>query len=83
MPCGSRYAMSSYSGIPLTIPRMQIGYYHLCSLDRTLLSGTDFQGLDPVFEGAWMRVVRAVETAQLHGIGVLIGQRFSPLHLVS
>lgn len=56
-----------------TRPRIQIGYYHLCSLDHSLLSGTDFHGLDSVFEGAWIRLVRAVETAQLYGIGVLFG----------
>lgn len=60
---------------------MQIGYYHLCSLDHSLLSGTDFHGLDNVFEGAWTRLVRAVEIAQRHRIGVLFGLRF-PLSLL-
>lgn len=64
-------------GIPSTRPHEQIGYYHLCSLDRSLLSGTDFHGLDSVFEGAWMRLVRAVKTAQFYGIGVLFGLQFS------
>lgn len=62
-----------------SLDHTQIGYYHLCSLDRTLLSGTNFHGLDSVFEGAWIRLVQAVETAQLYGIGVLLGQRFPPL----
>lgn len=60
-------------GILHTKPSIQIGYYHLCGLDRSLLSGTDFHGLDSIFEGAWIRLVRAVETAQLYGIGVLFG----------
>ncbi|KAG6369179.1 glycoside hydrolase superfamily [Boletus reticuloceps] len=57
---------------------LQIGYYHLCGLDRSLLSGTDFHGLDNVFEGAWIRLVRAVETAQFHGIGVLLDLHSAP-----
>ncbi|KAH0826810.1 glycoside hydrolase family 5 protein [Lanmaoa asiatica] len=58
--------------------RIPIGYYHLCSLDHSLLSGTDFHGLDSIFEGAWIRLVRAVETAQLHGIGVLFDLHSAP-----
>ncbi|KAF8124594.1 glycoside hydrolase family 5 protein [Boletus edulis] len=58
--------------------RIPIGYYHLCGLDRSLLSGTDFHGLDSVFEGAWIRLVRAVETAQFHGIGVLLDLHSAP-----
>ncbi|KAG9308207.1 glycoside hydrolase family 5 protein [Chiua virens] len=58
--------------------RIPIGYYHLSSLDRTLLVGTDFHGLDDVFEGAWIRLVRTVETAQLYGIGVLFDLHAAP-----
>lgn len=83
MPCGSQYAVPSHPGAPFTRPRIQIGYYHLCSLDHTLLIGTDFHGLDSVFKGAWIRLVRAVSTAQLHGMGVLFGQRSSPSLLAS
>ncbi|KAG8217035.1 glycoside hydrolase family 5 protein [Butyriboletus roseoflavus] len=58
--------------------RIPIGYYHLCSLDHSLLSGTDFHGLDHVFEGAWARLVRAVEIAQQYRIGVLFDLHSAP-----
>ncbi|KIJ11716.1 glucan 1,3-beta-glucosidase [Paxillus involutus ATCC 200175] len=58
--------------------RIPIGYYHLCGIDSSLLQKTDFQGLEEVFQGAWPRLVRAVETAQLHGIGVLFDLHSAP-----
>jgi glucan 1,3-beta-glucosidase len=54
----------------------QIGYYHICALDPSILTGTDFDGLQCVFEGAWSRIVTAVTTAQSFGIGVLFGVLF-------
>jgi len=52
---------------------MKIGYYHLCRLDNSILRNTDFHGLEHVFEGAWPRIVSAIETAKRYGIGVLFG----------
>ena len=51
----------------------QIGYYHLCGADPSVIKGTDFQSYGDVFGGAWSRITRAIETAYRHGIGVLIG----------
>jgi len=51
----------------------QIGYYHLCALDPSILTQTDFDGFQQVFEGAWSRIVAAVRIAQSFGIGVLFG----------
>ncbi|KAG2357817.1 glycoside hydrolase family 5 protein [Suillus spraguei] len=49
--------------------RIPIGYYHICALDPSILTGTDFDGLQHVFEGAWSRLVAAVITAQSFGMG--------------
>ncbi|KAG6332793.1 hypothetical protein ID866_6295 [Astraeus odoratus] len=56
----------------------KIGYYHLCALDSSILQHTDFHGLDFVFQGAWPRIVKAVETAQQFGIGVLFDLHAAP-----
>lgn len=37
------------------------------------MKGTDFAGLEHVFEGAWSRITRAIATAGGYGMGVLIG----------
>ncbi|KAF9234748.1 glycoside hydrolase family 5 protein [Melanogaster broomeanus] len=58
--------------------RIPIGYYHLCGLDSSLLRETDFRGLEEVFQGAWTRLVKAVETAQSYGIGVLFDLHSAP-----
>ena len=51
----------------------QIGYYHVCGADPSVLEGTDFEGLDTVYHGAWQRITNALVTANNYGIGVLIG----------
>lgn len=51
----------------------QIGYYHLCGIDASVLHGTDFQDFGFVFAGAWARIAKAIETAERYGIGVLLG----------
>ncbi|KAF8656413.1 hypothetical protein AX16_002557 [Volvariella volvacea WC 439] len=56
----------------LNAVRIPIGYYHLCSLDASILTRTDFDGLQNVFMGAWSRILRAIETANSYGIGVLL-----------
>ncbi|KAH7887222.1 glycoside hydrolase family 5 protein [Phlebopus sp. FC_14] len=58
--------------------RIPIGYYHICGLDDSILNNTDFQGLEDVFSGAWVRLANAVETAQRFGIGVLIDLHSAP-----
>ena len=57
----------------LTARTLQIGFYHLCGVDPSVLSGTDFAGLDDVFAGAWSRITNAIATAYRHGLGVFIG----------
>jgi glucan 1,3-beta-glucosidase len=51
----------------------QIGYYHLCGADPSVLRNTAFHDLEHVFTGAWARITLAIETARHHGIGVLLG----------
>lgn len=57
--------------------RLQIGYYHLCGVDPSVLRNTDFRDCHSVFCGAWARIVRVLETAHEYGIGVLIGKPLS------
>ena len=56
----------------IVIPH-QIGYYHVCGIDPSVLEGTPFSDLKGVYEGAWSRISRAIDTAAEYGIGVLIG----------
>ncbi|WWC60250.1 uncharacterized protein I303_102816 [Kwoniella dejecticola CBS 10117] len=52
--------------------RIPISYYHLCGPLPEVLKGTDFEPFHHIFEGAWGRIKRAIETAGYHGLGVLI-----------
>ena len=52
----------------------KIGFYHVCGVDPSVLYGSDFAPYLHVFEGAWSRISKAIDTALHHGIGVLIGQ---------
>ncbi|KAH7920763.1 glycoside hydrolase family 5 protein [Leucogyrophana mollusca] len=58
--------------------RIPIGYYHLCGADASVLQNTDFRGFARVFEGAWTRIVNAVEIAQRFQIGVLFDLHAAP-----
>jgi hypothetical protein len=51
----------------------KIGYYHLYAKDPSVVKGTPFADLGSVFEGAWPRIMQAVQKAATYGIGVLIG----------
>ena len=55
---------------------LQIGYYHLCGVDPSVLSNTAFRDFEYVFVGAWARITRAIETAGSHGLGVLLGKTY-------
>lgn len=50
----------------------QIGYYHLVSAIPDVVKGTDFESAANVFQGAWERIQRGVDTAGRYGLGVLI-----------
>jgi glucan 1,3-beta-glucosidase len=52
----------------------QIGYYHLCGTDGSVIQGTEFAQFGNVYEGAWGRITNAIATAHRYGIGVLIGE---------
>ena len=56
----------------------QIGYYHICGADRTVLDGTDFYPYYNVYVGAWARIIRAIENAARRGIGVLLDLHAAP-----
>ncbi|KAG6814650.1 hypothetical protein H0H93_012740, partial [Arthromyces matolae] len=55
-----------------------IGYYHICGVDPSVLSGTTFNDFQSVFSGAWGRITRAIETANKYGLGVLIDLHAAP-----
>ncbi|KAF8074494.1 glycoside hydrolase superfamily [Lyophyllum atratum] len=58
--------------------RIPIGYYHLCGVDPSVLHGTQFRDFESVFSGAWVRILRAIETANRYGLGVLIDLHAAP-----
>lgn len=62
-------SLERISGTELTT---QIGYYHLCSVVPDVLKGTDFEPFHDVFDGAWPRIQRAIDTAESYGLGVLV-----------
>lgn len=60
------------SDIGINTVRIPIGYYHVCGIDPSVLEGTPFSDMKGVYEGAWSRISRAIDTAAEYGIGVLI-----------
>ncbi|KIJ52830.1 glycoside hydrolase family 5 protein [Sphaerobolus stellatus SS14] len=58
--------------------RIPIGYYHLYSLSPAVVEDTPFQTLGTVFEGAWPRILQAIQTASRYGIGVLVDLHAAP-----
>ncbi|KAH9848755.1 glycoside hydrolase, partial [Lenzites betulinus] len=58
--------------------RIPIGYYHICGADPSVLDGTDFANLAPIFAGAWARVTNALASAHRSGIGVLFDLHAAP-----
>ncbi|KAJ6561112.1 glycoside hydrolase superfamily [Mycena vulgaris] len=66
------------SELGLNTVRIPIGYYHLCGADPSVLSGTDFADFYDVFSGVWLRLIKAIETAQRFGLGVLLDLHAAP-----
>ncbi|KAI6000408.1 glycoside hydrolase family 5 protein [Pisolithus orientalis] len=66
------------SAMGINTVRIPIGYYHLCGVDPSILRGTDFDGLESIFGGAWSRIVKAIETADRYQIGVLFDLHAAP-----
>jgi glucan 1,3-beta-glucosidase len=68
-----------FSSVRIPVSRVKmgadgkIGYYHLCGAIPHVLRGTDFEKFQSIFEGAWGRIEKAIETAGRYGFGVLIG----------
>ncbi|KLT45307.1 cytoplasm protein [Cutaneotrichosporon oleaginosum] len=52
--------------------RLPIGYYHLAGVCPDVLKGTDYAPYAAVYEGAWPRILNAIETAGRYGLGVLV-----------
>ena len=52
---------------------LKFGFYHLYAFNPSVVSGTDFAHIGEVFSGAWARILRAIDTADRYGIGVLLG----------
>jgi len=55
--------------------RLPLGYWHLPTEHTT---GTAYESVSHIYEGAWPRVVRTVSMAADHGIGVLIDLHGAP-----
>jgi hypothetical protein len=53
----------------------QIGFYHVCGADHSVLHGTAFADYQSVFDDAWNHILNAIVTANKYQIGVLIGER--------
>ncbi|PWN47753.1 glycoside hydrolase [Violaceomyces palustris] len=63
--------------------RLPISYYHFLPGHpdpsvRDLLKGTDFERFEDVYSGALSRILRAIETAKSHGMGVLVDLHSAP-----
>ncbi|PWZ02928.1 glycoside hydrolase [Testicularia cyperi] len=63
--------------------RIPVGYFHFLAGHpdeqvRSLLKGTDYEKHAPVYQGAYSRIQRAVETAAQRNIGVLIDLHGAP-----
>ncbi|EIW66615.1 hypothetical protein TREMEDRAFT_45727 [Tremella mesenterica DSM 1558] len=58
--------------------RLPIAYYHLSKPCPGAMRDTEFEPFARVFEGAWERILRAVEDAKRHGLGVLIDLHAAP-----
>ncbi|GMK55779.1 hypothetical protein CspeluHIS016_0208350 [Cutaneotrichosporon spelunceum] len=52
--------------------RLPIGYYHLAGPYPDVLKGTDYAPYAGVYEGAWQRILSAIDTAGRYGLGVLV-----------
>ena len=52
----------------------QIGFYHVCGADNSVLRGTEFADYESVFHDAWNHILNAIATANRYHIGVLLGK---------
>ena len=63
--------------------RIPVGYFHVLAgfpheSARSLLSGTDYEKYAAVYQGAWSRIERAIQTARKYKIGVLVDLHSAP-----
>lgn len=60
--------------------RLPISYYHFCpgSGHKNLMDGTEYDKYAEVYQGAWSRIERAIQTAAQHNIGVLVDLHSAP-----
>ena len=63
------------ASIGINTVRLPLGYWHLPT-EHT--SGTVYESVGHIYEGAWPRVIRTVSMAADHGIGVLIDLHGAP-----
>lgn len=63
------------ASIGINTVRLPLGYWHLPT-EHT--SGTPYESVGHIYEGAWLRVIRTVSIAAEHGIGVLIDLHGAP-----
>ena len=53
---------------------LQIGFYHVCGADHSVLRGTEFADYESIFGDAWNHILNAIVTANKYQIGVLLGK---------
>jgi len=63
------------ASIGVNTVRLPLGYWHLPTEHTT---GTAYESVGHIYEGAWPRVIRTVSMAADHGIGVLIDLHGAP-----
>ena len=57
------------ANIGINTVRLPVGFWNL---GPSFTAGTPFEGTGDIFAGSWARIVRAINWASLHGIGVLV-----------
>lgn len=66
------------SGLGINTVRLPLGYWHIGTGETDWVKGTMYEGVRDSYSGAWPRVLRVVNWAAKHGIGVLIDLHGAP-----
>ena len=66
------------SGIGINTVRLPIGYWHVGTDQDEWNMGTAYEPLRTHYAGAWPRILRAVNWASKHNIGVLVDLHAAP-----
>ncbi len=66
------------AGMGINTVRLPLGYWHIGTGETDWVMGTMYEGVRNNYSGAWPRVLRAVNWAAKHGIGILIDLHGAP-----